>query len=191
VLAYVLSILLARGPKLVALGDWSGLVRDRNDDFNSLWAVAPEPAGGSWGGPFRATASDNRAYFVKSLQTCPQDQQASLAVEQIVAQVGRLIGAPVCETTLIRIPAALVGWTPRAGSPPLQEGLAHASLALSSAEEQRPWLVARTDDNNSHRQVGVYALLGYSRKRSGRDRDTTCRGWRSCPPPDVVATPVN
>ncbi len=33
--------------------------------------------------------------------------------------------------------------------------------------------------------------LGYSRKRSGRDRDTTCRGWRSCPPPDVVATPVN
>jgi len=33
--------------------------------------------------------------------------------------------------------------------------------------------------------------LGYSRKRSGCDRDTTCRGWRSCPPPDVVATPVN
>jgi hypothetical protein len=161
VLAYVLSILFGWETVLVALGDWSGQVRDRSDDFNSLWVVAPEPSGGSWGGPFRATANDNHSYFVKSLQTCPQDQQASLAAEQIVAQVGRLIGAPVCETTLIRIPAALSGWTPRHGSPPLQEGLAHASLALGNAEEHRPSLIARTDDNNSHRHVGVYALYDW------------------------------
>ena len=32
---------------------------------------------------------------------------------------------------------------------------------------------------------------GYSRKRSRRDRDTTYRGRRTRPPPDVVATPVN
>ena len=32
---------------------------------------------------------------------------------------------------------------------------------------------------------------GYTRKRSRRDRDTTCRGGRSCPPPDVVVTPAN
>lgn len=123
--------------------------------------VAPEPSGNSWGGPFRATANDKQSYFVKSLQTCPQDQQASLAVEQIVARAGRLIGAPVCETTLIRIPAALVGWTPRPGCPPLQEGLAHASLAVSNAEEHRTSLIARTDDHNSQRQVGVYALYDW------------------------------
>jgi hypothetical protein len=146
---------------LVSLSDWSGQVRGRNDDFDSLWVVAPEPSGGSWGGPFRATANDQRSYFVKSLQTCPQDQQASLAVEQVVAQVGGLIGAPVCETSLILIPAALAGWTARPGSPPLQEGLAHASLALSHAEEHRPALIARTDDNNCRRQVGVYALYDW------------------------------
>src|SRR5208282_6360855 len=32
---------------------------------------------------------------------------------------------------------------------------------------------------------------GYPRKRSRRDRDTTCRGRSSCLPPDVVAPPVN
>jgi hypothetical protein len=144
---------------LVDLGDWSGLVHDRNDDFDSLYVVAPDPAGGSWGGPFRAVASDRRTYFVKSLQTCPQGQQASLAIEQITAQVGRLIGAPVCETSLIRIPAALVGWAPRAGSPPLQEGLAHASLALDHAEEHRPSLTFRAKDDNSRRHVGYMPCM--------------------------------
>jgi hypothetical protein len=146
---------------LVDLGDWSGLVHGRNDDFDGLYVVAPESAGASWGGPFRATASDNRAYFVKSLQTCPQDQQASLTVEQVVAQVGSLIGAPVCETSLIRIPAPLAGWAPRQGSPPLQEGIAHASLAVGHAEETRPSLAARAKDDNSRRHVGVYALYDW------------------------------
>ena len=36
-----------------------------------------------------------------------------------------------------------------------------------------------------------YEGLGYTHKRSRRDRDTTCRGGRSCLPPDVVVTPVN
>jgi HipA-like kinase len=146
---------------LVELNDWSGLVRGRNDDFDGLSVVAPEPSGGSWGGPFRATASDNRTYFVKSLQTCPQDQQASLAVEQIVAQVGRLIGAPVCETSLIRIPSELTGWAPRPGFPPLEAGLAHASLAVNRSEEHRPSLLARAQDDNSRRHVGVYALYDW------------------------------
>ena len=99
---------------MVERGDWSGLVRGRNDDFDALHVVAPEAAsaGASWGGPFRVTASDRRTYFVKSLQTCVDGGEASLAVEQVVARLGRLIGAPVCETSLIRIPSALAGWRP-------------------------------------------------------------------------------
>lgn len=147
---------------LVALDDWAGLVVDRNDDFASLYVVAPEAAGNTWSGPFRATANDRNSYFVKSLQTCPRGQEASLAVEQIVARVGELIGAPVCETSLIRIPAALAGTQLRHGFPPLQEGIAHASRALEHADEAgRPNLIDRAKDDNTRRHVGVYALYDW------------------------------
>ena len=147
---------------LVGLDEWAGLVSGRNDDFQDLYVVAPEAAGTTWSGPFRATASNGLSYFVKSLQTCPAGQQASLAVEQIVARVGALIGAPVCETSLIRIPGALAGTAIRQGFPPLQEGLAHASRALDHADEAgRPALVDRAKDDNSRRHVGVYALYDW------------------------------
>jgi hypothetical protein len=148
---------------LVELGDWSGLVRDRNDDFDALYVMAPEPtpAGPGHGGAFRATASDKRGYFVKSLQTCIRGEEASVAVEQIVAGLGRLIGAPVCHTSLIRIPSALEGWRPHTDRRRLEEGLAHASLALEHADDVAPDLTARTKDDNCRRHVGVYALYDW------------------------------
>jgi hypothetical protein len=97
---------------LVSLADWSGLVADRSDAFDNLQMVAAVgPSGGSWSGPFRVIASDQRQYFVKSLDTCPAGQEASIAIERIVAEVGRLIDAPVCFTSLIRIPSAFEGWS--------------------------------------------------------------------------------
>ena len=112
--------------------EWTGLVHDRNDEFSGLYVVAPDAAGsrGSRGGPFRAAASDQRSYFAKSLQTCPQGEGASLAAEQIVARAGELIGAPECETSLIRIPSALAGWEPRPGFPALESG-SHTVRATS------------------------------------------------------------
>ena len=100
---------------MVQLTEWSGLVRGRDDSFNALQAVIATSLGPSWSGPFRVTASDQQDYFVKSLETCPAGQRASLAIEQVVSQVGKLIGAPVCEASLIRIPAALAGWAPQPG----------------------------------------------------------------------------
>lgn len=147
---------------MVQLGDWSGLVTGRTDDFDALLLIAPVAgAGGSWSGPFRATASDGHDYFVKSLDMTPPGEGASLAVEFVVAEVGRLIGAPVCHTSLIKIPQAIAGWEPRPGTP-LGAGLAHASRALERADEQgRPRLAARTQDDNRHRHVGVYALYDW------------------------------
>lgn len=145
---------------MVDLGEWSGLVRDRTDSFNALTVVAPVAAGVGWYGPFRVTASDGRDYWVKSLDTYPPEEGPSLATEQIVAQVGKLIGAPVCETSLIRIPEALAGWEPRSGIS-IKAGLAHASLALSRADETRNSLDARLDDDNRSRHVGVYALYDW------------------------------
>ncbi|MBV9143331.1 MAG: hypothetical protein JO115_20845 [Pseudonocardiales bacterium] len=147
---------------MVQLTEWSGLVRARTDDFDDLLLVAPVAgAGGSWSGPFRATASDGYDYFVKSLDTTPSGEGASLAVKFVVADVGRLIGAPVCYTSLIKIPQAIAGWEPRPGTP-LKAGLAHASRALERADEHgRPRLAARARDDNRHRHVGVYALYDW------------------------------
>jgi hypothetical protein len=112
---------------LAQLAEWSGLVSGRDDSFQALYAVVLTPLPQqTFNGPFRVTASDGRDYFVKALQMCPAGHEASLAIEQVVAQVGQLIGAPVCESSLIRIPAAFAGWTPQAGGPALDEGLAHA-----------------------------------------------------------------
>jgi len=147
---------------LVQLADWSGLVKARTDDFDALVLAAPVTgAGGSWSGPFRATASDGNDYFVKSLDTTPPGESASLAVEFVVPEVGHLIGAPVCRTSLIKIPPEIAGWEPRPGKP-LQAGLAHASRALERADEQgRPQLAARAQDDNRRRHVGVYALYDW------------------------------
>lgn len=148
------------GVAVVELGDWSGLVRDRTDQFDGLQVVAPVAAGAGWYGPFRVTASDNRDYWVKSLEVYPEDERPSLATEQIVSQVGRLIGAPVCDTSLIRIPNALAGWSPHRGLT-IQPGVAHASLAINRATEIRNCLEARIDDDNRSRHVGVYALYDW------------------------------
>lgn len=148
--------------KLAQLAEWSGLVSGRDDSFQALHAVILTPLPpGTFSGPFRATASDNRDYFVKALQMCPPGHEASLAVEQVVAQAGKLIGAPVCETSLIRIPAVLAGWTPQAGGAALQEGLAHASLAIEHADFRRPPIDSRLSDDNARRHVGVYALCDW------------------------------
>ena len=148
---------------LVELDDWSGLAQGRTDDFDELYVVAPEPASTapSFGGPFRATANDSNIYFVKSLDTCVPGGKPSLAVEQIVARLGDLIAAPVCKTSLIRIPDALDGYAPYPNRGRLSPGLAHASLALNRAEDRAPMLVARTKDNNSRRHVGLYALYDW------------------------------
>lgn len=141
---------------------WSGLVRDRDDDFEALQVILPvAPAGTTWSGPFRVTASDNQDYFVKSLDVCPPGQGASLVIERVVAKAGELIGAPVCRTSLIRIPDEIAGWEPRPGVA-LQAGLAHASLALERADEMgRPSLYGRDQDDNRRRHVGVYALFDW------------------------------
>lgn len=147
---------------MVERADWVGLVRSRNDDFDRLVLTVPNASAvGTWSGPFRGIASDGREYFVKSMATCPAGQQMSLAIERVVAEIGQLINAPVCTTSLIRIPALLARWEPRPGIA-VGEGLAHASLALTRADEQgRPRLAARGQDDNRRRHVGVYGLFDW------------------------------
>lgn len=152
-----------RYPLLVAdFGGWETLIASRTDSGPSLSVVATvSPSGGTWSGPFRVIGSDGNDWFVKSLQTCPPGQEASIAIEHIVARVGGLIGAPMCDTSLIRIPPEIAGWEPRPGVA-LTEGWAHGSRALEHADERgRPSLDARRQDDNARRHVGIYALFDW------------------------------
>ncbi len=148
---------------MVAAAEWRGVVSERNDGFDALSIVAfVASAGGSWSGPIRVIGSDQNDYFVKCLETCPDSRERmSLVIEQVVAEVGRLVGAPVCDTSLIRISGELAGWEARPGTK-IAAGLAHASRALNRADERgRPNLYARNRDDNSLRHVGVYALFDW------------------------------
>ncbi|GAA3707626.1 hypothetical protein GCM10022224_086500 [Nonomuraea antimicrobica] len=145
---------------MVDLRDWSGLVRGRHDRFDGLHVRALSGAAGqSFASPFEVLANDGGRYFVKALEGCQEFARGSLAIEYVVAEAGRLIGAPVCDTSLIRIPEDLADWPMPFGK--LQPGIAHASAAIDQAVECRPALQHRLKDDNRSRQVGLYALYDW------------------------------
>jgi hypothetical protein len=149
-----------RLPRL-SIGDWKGLVRARSDEHTGVVLVGPiSDMPSTWAGPFRAVASDNREYFIKSLETCPFGQGASLAVELIVSRIGDLIGAPVCETSLIQVPEEFDNYEVRPGTQ-IRQGWAHGSLAIERAALVRRDLGGRNRNDNARRHVGAYALYDW------------------------------
>ncbi|GAA1015967.1 hypothetical protein Aple_011150 [Acrocarpospora pleiomorpha] len=147
---------------MVAEVDWAGLVSGRTDDFDRLQAVAVlEPGRASWGSPFQALGSDGSDYFVKTLEGCSRDwARGALVAEYVVSQVGALIGAPVCPSSLIRIPEELCGYEVAKGLI-LKPGIGHASRTIRHADEQRDILNRRRRDDNRSRHVGLYALYDW------------------------------
>lgn len=104
-------------------------------------------------------ADDGRRYWCKTVNNL---QHPRVPVnEQIVARLGLLIGAPVCEPMLVRIPADLAGWEFReASGRRLEEGWAHGSRAVDPAVETHD-LARRSSDDNPRRHAGIYALYDW------------------------------
>lgn len=142
-------------------GDWTGSVRGRGDDApGRVTMVRPlTQARRSWSRPFEAEADDGRRYFVKSLDTCPRNARASVAVEYLVARVGALIRAPIPETRLLRVPEGFAGWSPFPGRA-LTCGFAHAIVALPDCADIREY-PAEADAENLRRLVAVHALYDW------------------------------
>jgi hypothetical protein len=110
-------------------------------------------------GSFLVLADDGRRYWCKSLNNF-QDPRVPVN-EQIVAKLGQLIGAPVCEPQLVRITEPLVGWEIRPNTGRLLErGWAHGSLAVEPAVETHS-LDRRSDDDNVRRHAGIFALFDW------------------------------
>jgi hypothetical protein len=109
-------------------------------------------------GAFLVLADDDERYWCKPLNNF--DHPRVPVTEQIVARLGALIGAPVCEGRLVRLDE-IVGWEFRPGSGrPVDAGWAHGSRAIDPGLETRT-LAHRTDDDNRSRQAGLYALCDW------------------------------
>jgi hypothetical protein len=110
-----------------------------------------QSTGGS--GSFLVAADDQNRYWCKPVNNL-QSPRVPIT-EQIVARLGRLIGAPVCEPELVLLDG-LVGWEFRPGHF-VRAGWAHGSLAIEPALETRS-LGDRPADDNRRRHAGVFAL---------------------------------
>lgn len=122
-------------------------------------AEAPLQQSGSGGsGSFLVRADDGRRYWCKTVNNLQHERVP--VNEQVVSLLGVLIGAPVCEPQLVRMPTALAGWEFRPGRA-IEQGWAHGSLAVQPVVETHD-LGSRASDDNARRHVGIYALFDWT-----------------------------
>ena len=141
-----------------AFDEWEDELDDRGDPTGLPVIeipIKPSPRGGS--GTFLAADSQRQQWWVKPLNN-KQDARVTVT-EAIVAATGALIDAPVCESSIVSLPAEIAGWEFRPGSS-IQEGYAHASRHVANAVEYRS-LRDRERDDNAKRHVGVFALYDW------------------------------
>ncbi len=142
-----------------ARADWSGLLaglrHDPEDPITLVMPLQSSPAGGS--GTFLGVDVDSRRWWIKPLNNL--QHPLVTVTEHLVARAGALVGAPVCEAEIIRIPPELAGWEFRPGAT-LEPGLAHGSLAVDPAVEEHA-LTFRDRDDNARRHAGVFALYDW------------------------------
>lgn len=139
----------------VELPEWNGLVTGRTDPVDApiiALPIKPSPRGGS--GTFLAADADGVQWWVKPLNNA-QGERVTVT-EAIVAAAGRLIGAPVCETAIVRLPEEIAGWEFRPGRF-IEPGYAHASRGVIGVQEDRR-LLFRDRDENATRHAGTVAL---------------------------------
>lgn len=143
---------------MVERADWNGLIAQRADPAGGVVIevpVVPSAAGGS--GTFLALGSDGRRWWVKPVNNLQGGKV--IVTESVVGRAGALLGAPVCEVAVVRIPPDIAGWEFRPGAR-LEAGFAHGSLAVDDAQEVRV-LDYRDRDDNRRRQAGVLALYDW------------------------------
>lgn len=135
--------------------EWTGLV-SRKSPHRTVELVTPleqSAIGGS--GAFKGLCNDGQAWWIKPTNQLQQGK--TIVTEQVLARAGRLIGAPICEVTLVEITSDTSGWEFRPGHR-IEPSLAHGSLHIGDPNTQDGTLRSRDRDNNSVRHVGAFAL---------------------------------
>lgn len=111
---------------------------------------------------FKVGADDNEEYWIKTLEGVEPSQQPSLALEQVIARVGLVLGASVVQPYLVQIPVGMKLPTMSNGRV-AQPGIAHATRSYAACFEEKTPPGRRTEDDNKRRQVGIYALIDLAR----------------------------
>lgn len=150
---------------MVVLNDWIGRLNGvaRPDPQVTATAILREAGTGS-SSPLLVQASDKGRYWLKH-PASPAGAR-SLVAEVVVAGCGRLIGAPVCETTLVVLPDELAGELP--SGLVAKAGVCHASRDIANHVDERRLSSVRLRDDNSRRHAYVYALYSWALGADGQ-----------------------
>jgi hypothetical protein len=120
--------------------------------------VPVQQAQGGGSGSFLVRADDGERYWCKVVNN-PQDPRVPTN-EEVVARLGQLIGVAVCASSLVWIPADLVGWEFISGRF-LEEGWAHGSRPVPHPVIETRSLSHRASDDNAKRHAGFFALFDW------------------------------
>lgn len=138
---------------MVAEADWAGALAGRAEPSHPvqlrMWAGV---VGGGGSQPEKAVDFDGRDWWVKPITNSQGPMVPT--IEFVVGKLGRLIESPVCDVDIVEI-------TPEVATAQHPAGLAHGSRDVAGAENLRPPLAHRFEDDNRRRHVGVHALFDW------------------------------
>lgn len=139
--------------------DWADKRAGRCLPDVTITLQAPLKQGGaSAASPFLGKCSDGSNWFIKPPVV---GMTRALVAEWIVGRLGRAIGAPVCEVSLVEIPEELLPWEYSPGKQ-LVAGVGCGSRDLAGTPtEIRTDLQHRDDDDNRRRHAGVFAIVDW------------------------------
>lgn len=138
---------------------WSqGVSGLRGEDAETeVQLVLPDNPDGGTSNPVKVLVSGSIPYWIKLIDNGQGIR--TLINDQIVARLGHLIGAAVCEVKIVRIPEAMAG-TVISGGRTLDASLVHGSRHLDGAEFNRLCPYKDRDDNR-HRIATLEALYDW------------------------------
>lgn len=143
---------------MAEVAEWSELLAARTDPVDALRLEMPLGRGeGGSSGSFWGRASDGNRWRVKPMNG-PHGDAATMN-EWIVGRLGAVIGAPVCDVSLIDVPAEVLPFEYVDGRF-LEAGVTVASKEVVGCNELRT-LEHRQRDENNRRHVGVLALYDW------------------------------
>lgn len=136
-------------------------LRDQHDDEDAPGLVATLQSSGAGSAPMLCATDDGGRYWVK-FPGNPQGTQ-TLVVEAIVAELGKLLGAPVLDAIRLKVPDAWVG-TPYGpdGLHKIEAGLAHGSPLIETVSTRGDVLTFAGRDGNARRIPRLIVLWDWA-----------------------------
>lgn len=123
----------------------------------------------SYSTPVALRCDDGETYVVKGLQPAKPAMAHAIVLEQVLARLGRIVGAPVPEVVLVDVPQALIDVEPEIAF--MSAGLAHG-LGLVDNCSDKIGIEAVTSDRNRQAYGRLAVLDGWGHAwRPAADQD--------------------